>query len=355
MERSRARRRRRFDSSSPARRQVRGRCARAIKGEVERLAVLGGIVVVLLWLAFASLRALAVALLPVATGVLAGIAAVSLGFGQVHGLTLGFGTTLIGEAVDYAIYYLIQARGAAAARAGNAGAVSWPTVRLGLFTSADRLRGARLLRLSRARPARRVLARGARRRSGDDPVRLPGARAGRRARRRACGASSARFIATPRAAAAPAICVRWLAVGALAALLVGPAPWRAELSALSPVPRPTHALDAETARRHRRHRCRNADRGRGADDQATLASAEAPGARLEALVTRATSLGYDSRHRCCQPRRAGAPARALPDAETLRARLAEAPRRARCRQRALDPFIADVRRPASRRRSRVPR
>src|SRR5436190_2101153 len=70
-----------------------------IKGEVERLAVLGSIViVVLLWLAFASLRALAVAMLPVATGVVAGIAAVSLGFGQVHGMTLGFGTTLIGEA-----------------------------------------------------------------------------------------------------------------------------------------------------------------------------------------------------------------------------------------------------------------
>ena len=97
--------------------------------------MLGSIViVVLLWLAFASLRALAVAMLPVATGVVAGIAAVSLGFGQVHGMTLGFGTTLIGEAVDYAIYYLIQARG------GNGAAErwrreSWPTVRLGLFTS----------------------------------------------------------------------------------------------------------------------------------------------------------------------------------------------------------------------------
>src|SRR6185295_16568729 len=68
-----------------------------IKAEVERLAILGSVVIVaLLWLAFASLRALAVALLPVATGVVAGIAAVSLGFGQVHGMTLGFGTTLIG-------------------------------------------------------------------------------------------------------------------------------------------------------------------------------------------------------------------------------------------------------------------
>jgi predicted exporter len=73
-----------------------------------------------------------VALLPVATGVVAGIAAVSLGFGSVHGITLGFGSTLIGEAVDYAIYYLIQAR--ATPRAAAAGvwlADSWPTMRLG--------------------------------------------------------------------------------------------------------------------------------------------------------------------------------------------------------------------------------
>ncbi|MEP7057656.1 MAG: transporter, partial [Caldimonas sp.] len=81
-----------------------------IKAEVERLALAGSaIIVVLLLVAFGSLRALATAVLPVATGVLAGIAAVGLGFGQVHGVTLGFGTTLIGEAVDYAIYYLIQA------------------------------------------------------------------------------------------------------------------------------------------------------------------------------------------------------------------------------------------------------
>ena len=47
-------------------------------------------------------------------------------------MTLGFGTTLIGEAVDYAIYYLIQSRGAGA---GHWRRESWPTVRLGLFTS----------------------------------------------------------------------------------------------------------------------------------------------------------------------------------------------------------------------------
>ena len=50
------------------------------------------------------------------SGVIAGIASVSLTFGFVHGITLGFGVTLIGEAVDYAIYLLTQtAPGAASA------------------------------------------------------------------------------------------------------------------------------------------------------------------------------------------------------------------------------------------------
>ena len=116
-----------------------------IRAEVERLALLGSVTVMaLLLVAFGSVRALVLALLPVATGVLAGIAAVSLGFGRVHGVTLGFGTALIGEAVDYGIYYLIQAArtapgtvAAVDARAGWRAWLhgSWPTVRLGLLTS----------------------------------------------------------------------------------------------------------------------------------------------------------------------------------------------------------------------------
>ena len=52
-------------------------------------------------------------------------------------MTLGFGTTLIGEAVDYAIYYLIQARGSGGGEPGWRRWLreSWPTVRLGLLTS----------------------------------------------------------------------------------------------------------------------------------------------------------------------------------------------------------------------------
>jgi len=80
--------------------------------------------------------------LPVLSGALAGVAAVSLGFGVVHGITLGFGTTLIGEAVDYSIYLFVQSR-ALATKNGVADAdlqrawvkEFWPTIRLGMLTS----------------------------------------------------------------------------------------------------------------------------------------------------------------------------------------------------------------------------
>jgi len=75
-------------------------------------------------------------LLPVASGALVGVAAVALGFGAVHGITLGFGITLIGESVDYSIYFFIQSRHLL----DNVGQDSWqrrwwPTVRLGMLTS----------------------------------------------------------------------------------------------------------------------------------------------------------------------------------------------------------------------------
>jgi predicted exporter len=82
---------------------------------------------------YRSWRVLGLGLLPVATGALAGIAAVSLGFGSVHGLTLGFGTTLIGECVDYAIYLFTRSTpGTAPARTLDR---IWPTLRLGVLTS----------------------------------------------------------------------------------------------------------------------------------------------------------------------------------------------------------------------------
>ena len=81
--------------------------------------------------------ALLLGLLPVVSGALAGIAAVALGFGAVHGVTLGFGITLIGESVDYSIYFFIQSRRGArgAGRHRGVAAALWPTIRLGMLTS----------------------------------------------------------------------------------------------------------------------------------------------------------------------------------------------------------------------------
>ncbi|RQO68825.1 hypothetical protein DBR44_15170 [Aquitalea sp. FJL05] len=102
-----------------------------IQSEVERLAIMGSLlVVVLLLLVYRSLPLLLLGLIPVVSGALVGIASVSLGFGHVHGLTLGFGTTLIGEAVDYSIYLFIQRAG------GKNPSHFWRTMRLGVLTSA---------------------------------------------------------------------------------------------------------------------------------------------------------------------------------------------------------------------------
>ncbi|MGO9931994.1 MAG: MMPL family transporter [Steroidobacteraceae bacterium] len=102
-----------------------------------RLSIASGVLVVtLLLVVYRSLPALGMGLLPVASGALIGIAAVALGFGAVHGVTLGFGATLIGESVDYSIYFFIQS----GRQDSDAGARSWqrlwwPTIRLGMLTS----------------------------------------------------------------------------------------------------------------------------------------------------------------------------------------------------------------------------
>ena len=110
--------------------QIRAR----MKADVERLsAVAIALVTLTLLFAYRSPRMLLLAMLPVFSGVVAGIACVGLAFGFVHGITLGFGVTLIGEAVDYAIYLFTQTA------PGSALAATlpriWPTLRLGMLTS----------------------------------------------------------------------------------------------------------------------------------------------------------------------------------------------------------------------------
>ena len=104
-----------------------------IQKDVARISVLAVVIVSTLLLAvFRSWRVLLLTLLPVVSGVAAGVAAVSAAFGSVHGVTLGFGATLLGEGVDYAIYLFTNMGGTNPyARLGRL----WRTLRLGVMTS----------------------------------------------------------------------------------------------------------------------------------------------------------------------------------------------------------------------------
>ena len=320
-----------------------------IKSEVERLAIAGGVAIVaLLLLAFGgSLHTLAIALLPVGSGVLGGIAAVSLVFGNVHGITLGFGTTLIGEAVDYAIYYLIQARSRPGAERGSGAqrwlADNWPTVRLGLWTS---LCGFAALLFSGFPGLAQLgvfsiagLTAAALTTRGVFTVIAPDGAPGEGARRRLGHAVGWCTAVLPR--------LRWplaaVAVLAAFALAVLPSPWRGDLASLSPVGPEKMAIDAAL-----RADLGATDAGTlvavsARDEAGVLAAAEAAGARLDALVDSGVLLGYESPARLLpspalqQQRRA-----ALPEAAALRARLAEATIDGPLPASKLTGFIADV-------------
>lgn len=104
----------------------------AIGQDAHRLALLALVLVaVLLWWTLRSPRFMALALIPVATGTLAGFATVAwANNGSIHGITLAFGVTLIGEAVDYAIYAFVQAD-----NRGDHGRGFWRKVTLAALTS----------------------------------------------------------------------------------------------------------------------------------------------------------------------------------------------------------------------------
>jgi predicted exporter len=104
-----------------------------IEREAAMLSSIGLVLVaLLLGFVYRSARALVLGLVPMATGAACGLAVVATGFGVVHGITLGFGVTLIGEAVDYAIYLFVQRPD----RHPYAARRFWRTIALGVGTSA---------------------------------------------------------------------------------------------------------------------------------------------------------------------------------------------------------------------------
>jgi len=110
------------------------RSQRAIERDAHWLASAAAVAVMLI-LAFAyrSGRLTALAFLPALTGVVVGVAAVGGVFGACHIITIGFGATLIGEAVDYPTYLFMQRRDGEAP--ADAARRLWPTLRLAVLTT----------------------------------------------------------------------------------------------------------------------------------------------------------------------------------------------------------------------------
>jgi predicted exporter len=110
----------------------------AIEFEAKLFSSIGtGLIVLLLLLVYRSPRLLLLGTIPVLSGAVVGLSAVALGFSSIHGITVGFGVTLIGEAVDYAIYFFIQQGNHPSAeyRRQHFQTLFWPTIRLGVLTS----------------------------------------------------------------------------------------------------------------------------------------------------------------------------------------------------------------------------
>jgi predicted exporter len=325
--------------SSPGKFAVESRAT--IQREAVRLSLLSSaLIVTLLACVYRSLLTLLLGLLPVVCGALAGIASVALGFPVVHGITLGFGVTLIGESVDYSVYLLVQSRGGQTDLRHGA---LWPTMLLGVLTSicgfASLLPSAfpglsqlglfSIAGLAAAALVTRFVL----------PLLLPPRLA--MADLNPLGATAARWGARLHLPAALAIAV---SVGCSVVLWhARDRLWNRDIAALSPIPPAAQRLDLRL----------RADLGApdigslividAPDEQSALDASEAVGTQLDALISQHVMAGYDSPARYLPSARAQQQRRdSLPGSADLRARLTQVSAQLGIQQPALEPFLQQV-------------
>jgi predicted exporter len=374
----------------------------SIKSEVTRLSIISAVLIVtILLFTYRSAVMLGLSLVPVLSGALAGVAAVSLGFGSVHGITLGFGTTLIGEAVDYSIYLFVQSgdatrRGGLLRRRKRLGADS-----VDAMETVDTLETANALQTSNATlataPVSAADERTQRRASRDARLRRWVARSWPTVRlgmlTSICGFSALTFssfpglaqlgvysiaglvvaaavtrwvlpVLTPLSlsmrdlsvmggrfvrAADVARRFRWLALGVLAAVvllavLTHRQPWlNDQLNSLSPVSPAAQARDVALREQIGAPDARYMAVVSAPTLDAALQGAEAAAPALDRLIASHAIGGYESPARYL-PSEATQRSRqnALPSAVDLRARLAQAAAGTPFETSALEAFIGDV-------------
>jgi predicted exporter len=105
-----------------------------IRADASRLSlVAGAAVLALLLFVYRSAALVLACFVPIASGIVAGVALVGLAFGSIHGISLGFAAILFGEAVDYPSYLFLHNRPGDSLRATLARV--WPTLRLAVLTT----------------------------------------------------------------------------------------------------------------------------------------------------------------------------------------------------------------------------
>lgn len=87
-----------------------------------------------LYFSYRSVTLLVLSLVPLASGIVTGILAVDFAFGFIHGITLGFGVTLLGVVDDYPIHLFSHLTRESSAV--NVIQEIWSTMRLGVITTA---------------------------------------------------------------------------------------------------------------------------------------------------------------------------------------------------------------------------
>ncbi len=317
------------------------RAREIISRDLLRLSIAAIVLVSLFLLAvYRAPTLLLLATLPLATGVLAGVAAVGSVYGTIHAITLAFGVTLIGVALDYPIH-LFSHRSPEEPISETVRRI-WPTLRLAVLTTAlgymamlfSGFPGVAQLGLfaavgliAAAAVTRWVL-----------PILTR--EAGASATRGWIDALSGRLDSLRR--------LRWpvpvLIAGGVAYLgALGHPVWETDLGNLSPISAEDRAIDRELRGAMGAPDVRKLIIVFGESAEAALQSSERVAARLEELVARGRLGGYEAPSRYLPSKRTQQRRQAaLPSATELRARLRQAARDLPFREGLFEPFVADV-------------
>lgn len=301
----------------------------------------GTLVLLLLLRIYRRRRLIALCFVPVVSGLAVGTAAVSFTFGSVHAITLGFGATLVGEAVDYPSYACLNASPGESLR--RALERIWPTLRLAVLTTV--LGGLTMLLSSFKGLAQLgllsmigVLTAGIVTRfvvpvfAGERPV-------------------TERSFAVPERLERATVQARrlaplvWLlAVGAVVVLVLNAGRlWEDDLAAMNPVPERLKAADRELRAELGAPDVRYLLLLQGESREVALESAERLEGKLEELVRRGVIRGYDLATRYVpsqaeQQRRLAA----LPEPAALKASLENALEGLPFQRGVFEPFLRDV-------------